>query len=90
MIKKVLQSTNCEVKREHFESIYFSHLPSFQLQNKLLNKPMPTSIAEYKNHPLYVLKRHLLKYEALYPATASVLGYCRGEPVYSRSAPEFS
>ncbi|KAM9752682.1 DNA repair protein complementing XP-C cells [Menidia menidia] len=55
-----------------------------ELQNKLLNKPLPTSIAEYKNHPLYVLKRHLLKYEALYPETASVLGYCRGEPVYSR------
>lgn len=56
-----------------------------QLQRKLLNKPMPTSIAEYKNHPLYALKRHLLKYEALYPPTASVLGYCRGEAVYSRS-----
>ncbi|XP_061592696.1 DNA repair protein complementing XP-C cells [Cololabis saira] len=55
-----------------------------ELQNKLLNKPLPTSVAEYKNHPLYVLKRHLLKYEALYPATAAVLGYCRGEPVYSR------
>uniref|UniRef100_A0A1A8RPD1 Xeroderma pigmentosum, complementation group C n=2 Tax=Nothobranchius rachovii TaxID=451742 RepID=A0A1A8RPD1_9TELE len=55
-----------------------------ELQNKLLNKPMPTSIAEYKNHPLYALKRHLLKYEALYPSTAAVLGYCRGEPVYSR------
>ncbi|KAM6924337.1 DNA repair protein complementing XP-C cells [Xenentodon cancila] len=55
-----------------------------ELQNKLLNKPLPTSVAEYKNHPLYALKRHLLKYEALYPATAAVLGYCRGEPVYSR------
>uniref|UniRef100_A0A7N6BPV9 Xeroderma pigmentosum, complementation group C n=1 Tax=Anabas testudineus TaxID=64144 RepID=A0A7N6BPV9_ANATE len=55
-----------------------------ELQNKLLNKPMPVSIAEYKNHPLYALKRHLLKYEAIYPETATVLGYCRGEPVYSR------
>ncbi|XP_005800235.1 DNA repair protein complementing XP-C cells [Xiphophorus maculatus] len=55
-----------------------------ELQSKLLNKPMPTSIAEYKSHPLYALKRHLLKYEALYPPTAAVLGYCRGEPVYSR------
>ncbi|XP_038149783.1 DNA repair protein complementing XP-C cells isoform X1 [Cyprinodon tularosa] len=55
-----------------------------ELQKKLLNKPLPISIAEYKNHPLYALKRHLLKYEALYPPTASVLGYCRGEPVYSR------
>ncbi|KAF0036799.1 hypothetical protein F2P81_012111 [Scophthalmus maximus] len=55
-----------------------------ELQNKLLNKPLPISIAEYKNHPLYALRRHLLKYEAIYPPTASVLGYCRGEPVYSR------
>ncbi|KAM9855192.1 DNA repair protein complementing XP-C cells [Aulostomus maculatus] len=55
-----------------------------ELENKLLNKPLPISIAEYKNHPLYALKRHLLKYEAIYPSTAVVLGYCRGEPVYSR------
>ncbi|XP_076598107.1 DNA repair protein complementing XP-C cells [Chaetodon auriga] len=55
-----------------------------ELQNKLLNKPLPISVAEYKNHPLYALKRHLLKYEAIYPSTATVLGYCRGEPVYSR------
>ncbi|XP_061536244.1 DNA repair protein complementing XP-C cells isoform X1 [Phycodurus eques] len=55
-----------------------------EMQKKLLNKPLPISIAEYKNHPLYGLKRHLLKYEAIYPDTAAVLGYCRGEPVYSR------
>uniref|UniRef100_A0A3B4ZY68 XPC complex subunit, DNA damage recognition and repair factor n=1 Tax=Stegastes partitus TaxID=144197 RepID=A0A3B4ZY68_9TELE len=55
-----------------------------ELQNKLLNKPLPISIGEYKNHPLYALKRHLLKYEAVYPPTATILGYCRGEPVYSR------
>ncbi|XP_068604457.1 DNA repair protein complementing XP-C cells [Brachionichthys hirsutus] len=55
-----------------------------ELQNKLVNKPLPVSVAEYKNHPLYALKRHLLKYEAVYPRTATALGYCRGEPVYSR------
>ncbi|TKS77279.1 DNA repair protein complementing XP-C cells [Collichthys lucidus] len=55
-----------------------------ELENKLLNKPLPVSVGEYKNHPLYALKRHLLKYEAIYPPTATVLGYCRGEPVYSR------
>lgn len=55
-----------------------------ELQAKLLDKPLPTSVAEFKNHPLYALKRHLLKYEAIYPFTAAVLGYCRGEPVYSR------
>lgn len=55
-----------------------------QMQNRLLNKPLPISVTEYKNHPLYALKRHLLKYEAIYPSTAAVLGYWRGEPVYSR------
>ncbi|XP_072536954.1 DNA repair protein complementing XP-C cells [Salminus brasiliensis] len=55
-----------------------------ELQDKLLDKPLPTSINEYKNHPLYVLERHLLKYEALYPRSAAILGYCRGEAVYSR------
>ncbi|XP_008103517.1 DNA repair protein complementing XP-C cells isoform X2 [Anolis carolinensis] len=48
------------------------------------DQPLPTSIGEYKNHPLYALKRHLLKYEAIYPETAAILGYCRGEAVYSR------
>ncbi|XP_040214814.1 DNA repair protein complementing XP-C cells isoform X1 [Rana temporaria] len=56
-----------------------------EFESKLLDKPLPTSITEYKNHPLYALKRHLLKYEAIYPESAAVLGYCRGEAVYSRS-----
>ncbi|XP_066554275.1 DNA repair protein complementing XP-C cells isoform X2 [Amia ocellicauda] len=55
-----------------------------ELQAKLLDQPLPTAISEYKNHPLYALKRHLLKYEAIYPSTAATLGYCRGEAVYSR------
>ncbi|XP_061760837.1 DNA repair protein complementing XP-C cells-like [Nerophis ophidion] len=55
-----------------------------EMQRNMLSKPLPVSIGEYKNHPLYALKRHLLKYEAVYPHTAAVLGYCRGEAVYSR------
>ncbi|XP_061474408.1 DNA repair protein complementing XP-C cells [Rhineura floridana] len=51
---------------------------------KLQDQPLPTAIGEYKNHPLYALKRHLLKYETIYPETAAILGYCRGEAVYSR------
>lgn len=38
----------------------------------------------YKNHPLYVLKRHLLKFEDIYPPDAVTLGFIRKEPVYSR------
>lgn len=55
-----------------------------QFQARHLDQPLPTVIGMYKNHPLYALKRHLLKYEAIYPETAAILGYCRGEAVYSR------
>ncbi|EHA98684.1 DNA repair protein complementing XP-C cells [Heterocephalus glaber] len=55
-----------------------------EFQAKHLDQPLPSAISTYKNHPLYALKRHLLKYEAIYPETAAVLGYCRGEAVYSR------
>ncbi|XP_069499506.1 DNA repair protein complementing XP-C cells [Ambystoma mexicanum] len=55
-----------------------------EFQSRLMEKPLPTSITEYKSHPLYVLKRHLLKYEAIYPETSTILGYCKGEAVYSR------
>ena len=54
------------------------------LKAQLRKKPLPLTVSEYKNHPLYVLKRHLLKFEAIYPETAATLGFCRGEPVYSR------
>ncbi|XP_006901091.1 PREDICTED: DNA repair protein complementing XP-C cells isoform X2 [Elephantulus edwardii] len=64
------------VDRENKEELEF--------QAKHLDQPLPTAVGTYKNHPLYALKRHLLKYEAIYPETAAVLGYCRGEAVYSR------
>lgn len=56
-----------------------------ELARQQLEKPLPKSITEYKNHPLYVLKRHLLKFEAIYPPDAVTLGFVRGEPVYSRN-----
>ncbi|KAJ2950533.1 hypothetical protein O0L34_g8778 [Tuta absoluta] len=55
-----------------------------QLNRMQLEAPLPKSIAEYKNHPLYALKRHLLKFEALYPPDAATLGFVRGEAVYAR------
>ncbi|KAI8440233.1 hypothetical protein MSG28_001612 [Choristoneura fumiferana] len=55
-----------------------------QLDRMQLDAPLPKSITEYKNHPLYALKRHLLKFEALYPPDAAVLGFVRNEPVYAR------
>ena len=38
----------------------------------------------FQDHPLYVLKRHLLKFEAIYPPDAPPLGWLKSEPVYAR------
>ena len=54
------------------------------IKGLLLERPMPTSVAGFKDHPLYVLKRHLLKFEAIYPEESQVLGYCHREPIYAR------
>uniref|UniRef100_A0A146KWV6 DNA repair protein complementing XP-C cells n=1 Tax=Lygus hesperus TaxID=30085 RepID=A0A146KWV6_LYGHE len=60
-----------------------------KLENKKLDEeeaatPIPTKIQDCKNHPFYALKRHLLKYEAIYPPDAKPIGFIRGEAVYSR------
>ncbi|XP_063715918.1 DNA repair protein complementing XP-C cells-like [Symsagittifera roscoffensis] len=55
-----------------------------QIQDQMANMPIPGTVAELKDHPLYVLERHLLKFEVLHPKTAPVLGYVRNEPVFSR------
>ncbi|SPP75904.1 blast:DNA repair protein complementing XP-C cells homolog [Drosophila guanche] len=55
-----------------------------QLRRIHTEKPLPKSISEFKDHPLYALERHLLLFQALYPADAPTLGFIRGEPVYSR------
>ena len=38
----------------------------------------------FKDHPLYALTRHLLKFEAIYPSEAPPLGFIRSEPIYAR------
>ena len=55
-----------------------------QLSNISTAAPMPTSIAAFKNHPLYALTRHLLKFEAIYPPEAPPLGFIKKEPIYAR------
>ena len=47
---------------------------NMKIQRDLVKKPMPSSIAEFKNHPLYALRRHLLKFEAIYPDDQKPLG----------------
>lgn len=45
---------------------------------------LPKRVSDYKNHPLFVLKKDLLKFQAIYPANAPPLGFFHDEPVYSR------
>lgn len=42
------------------------------------------SLRRYKDHPLYALERHLLKFQAIYPPDALTLGFIRKEAVYAR------
>lgn len=51
---------------------------------RLITEPLPKTVGDYKNHPKYALKRHLLKFEAIYPPTALSLHIVRGEEVYAR------
>ena len=55
-----------------------------QLKKNLLDQDFPKSISDFKDNPLYALKRHLLKFEAIYPESAVPLGYIRNEAIYSR------
>ena len=50
----------------------------------LYQKPFPTGVQEFKSHPLYVLKRHLLKFQDIYPRDAEPLGKIRNEEIFSR------
>ena len=55
-----------------------------QLRVFLMQQPFPSTLSEFKNHPLYVLEGDLLKFEALYPEQPAVLGYFRNKAIYSR------
>ncbi|ELT98355.1 hypothetical protein CAPTEDRAFT_122982 [Capitella teleta] len=60
-------------------------LEDAEIEASFIKQPLPTSISDYKNHPLYALRRHLLKFEALYPDTAVPVGFLKNkEPVYAR------
>ncbi|KRZ90378.1 DNA repair protein complementing XP-C cells -like protein, partial [Trichinella sp. T8] len=63
-----------------------NRLEDLFLEKMLSEKPLPKKRSDYKNHPLYVLKRDLLKFEALYPADLKPVGYIGQEAVYPRTA----
>ncbi|KIO32977.1 hypothetical protein M407DRAFT_18133 [Tulasnella calospora MUT 4182] len=47
-----------------------------------MTEAMPNSMSGFKNHPLYVLERHLRREQVVHPAIT--IGTFRGEPVYPR------
>eukprot|EP00607_Mallomonas_marina_P003139 CAMPEP_0182438786 /NCGR_PEP_ID=MMETSP1167-20130531/86002_1 /TAXON_ID=2988 /ORGANISM="Mallomonas Sp, Strain CCMP3275" /LENGTH=751 /DNA_ID=CAMNT_0024632303 /DNA_START=33 /DNA_END=2289 /DNA_ORIENTATION=+ len=49
------------------------------------SSPLPTSLAGFKNHPVYVLKRHLNSTQSLYPGNQRPVAVFKGEPVYQRA-----
>ncbi|XP_050068549.1 DNA repair protein complementing XP-C cells-like [Anopheles maculipalpis] len=49
-----------------------------------LRAPRPITIAQCKNHPSYCLRRHLQKFQAIYPPDAPPLGFVQGEPLFAR------
>lgn len=74
---------------------YFIYLNIFTYHNtslsdsfiysRELEQPLPRTLSEIKGHPLYVIQRHLLKFEALYPPDCVPLGHTStGEAIYSR------
>ncbi|KAI8089323.1 uncharacterized protein BX664DRAFT_332731 [Halteromyces radiatus] len=61
-----------------------------QLEQHQHEQRMPTSMQALRNHPLYVLERHLKKFEVLHPPKnmtmdSMVIGHIKGENVYPRS-----
>uniref|UniRef100_A0A6G1S737 DNA repair protein complementing XP-C cells n=1 Tax=Aceria tosichella TaxID=561515 RepID=A0A6G1S737_9ACAR len=50
----------------------------------LTNQDMPTSDSAFKNHPIYVLEKHLLKFQGIYPPEVVPLGFFKDQPVYPR------
>ncbi|EIN13025.1 Rad4-domain-containing protein [Punctularia strigosozonata HHB-11173 SS5] len=54
-----------------------------ELEINQMTEAMPTSMAGFKDHPLYVLERHLKRDEVIEPRTE--IGKFRGEPVFPKS-----
>ncbi|RDB14699.1 DNA repair protein rhp41 [Hypsizygus marmoreus] len=59
-----------------------------ELEAAQMMEGMPTTIAGFKDHPLYVLSRHLKQTQVINPPPPDTpeLGKFRGEPVYPRSS----
>ncbi|KAJ7213931.1 hypothetical protein GGX14DRAFT_518886 [Mycena pura] len=59
-----------------------------ELDTAQLMEGMPSTVTGFKDHPMYVLARHLTQAQTIHPPPPLTreLGKFRGEPVYPRSA----
>uniref|UniRef100_A0A0N5AJM6 Rad4 domain-containing protein n=1 Tax=Syphacia muris TaxID=451379 RepID=A0A0N5AJM6_9BILA len=62
-----------------------NRLEDVAIHDRLMSQPMPLNISDFKSHPLYVLKKDLLKFEAIYPPDQPPIGKVRNVEVYPRS-----
>ncbi|WVQ73331.1 hypothetical protein IAR50_002899 [Cryptococcus sp. DSM 104548] len=60
-------------------------LEDAELEMSQESEKMPQHMSGYKDHPIYVLKRHLRQTQVL-PAHANPIGHFKGEPVFRRSS----
>lgn len=90
---RLLRISHLEEKKLWWEKTLLFHQPldsmldieeEKELKQILLKKSLPSSVSDFKDHPLYVLKRHLLKFQAIYPQEAEAIGVIREEPIYLR------
>ncbi|GJJ13329.1 hypothetical protein Clacol_007581 [Clathrus columnatus] len=58
-------------------------LEDAELHTQQVVEGMPTSVVAFKDHPIYVLERHVLRDQVINPRVE--IGRFRGEPVFSRA-----
>ena len=57
-----------------------------ELRRRAEQQPLPTSLAEYRRHPYYVLERDVGRQQMLHPPGTRPLGLCKGQRVFARAA----
>jgi xeroderma pigmentosum group C-complementing protein len=74
----------CSIDSLFYENIQRNSEEDEELDRIAESEPIPKTLDSIKNHPLYVIEKHLKKYEAIYPMHP-VLGQLAQHKVYSRS-----
>ncbi|XP_077232358.1 uncharacterized protein LOC143869100 [Tasmannia lanceolata] len=60
------------------------HADETKREEILIKQDMPTSDNGFRNHPLYVLEKHLLKFQAIYPPEVAPMGFFKEVPIFPR------